>query len=200
MRKASFINGIRGLVVLALLMSAFGYTSFSVNATDEGAFSLIDYVTNHQIDTHEEFNEVLEIYCGQAPAPVPDNEISFQVYVDYENNMVVTAVVEDISQTRGSKTGRADKAYYSDAGVEIFTIVVEGRFYYTSTQCTTYSASGSFNPSPMSSWTSTPTIYSGNYSPTCAYAKTAGTAHYLSSSISYSVSLSCDTNGNLSGY
>ncbi len=88
MRKASLINRIRGLVVLALLMSVFGYTSFSVNAADEVSFSLIEYVTNHQIDTHEEFNEVLEIYCGQAPAPVPDNEISFQVYVDYENNMV----------------------------------------------------------------------------------------------------------------
>jgi len=200
MRGISFISRIKGVVVLALLMSMFGYVSYPVNATDEGTFSLIEYVTNHQIDTHEEFNEVLEVYCGQASASVSENEISFQLYVDYENNMVVTIVVEDISQTRGSKAGRADKAYYSDAGVEIFTIVVEGRFNYTSTQCTTYSASGSFNPSLMSSWTSTPTIYSGNYSPTCAYARTAGTAHYLYMSVSYSLSLSCDTNGNLSAY
>ncbi|MBR2749704.1 MAG: hypothetical protein IKD90_01060 [Clostridiales bacterium] len=200
MRKASFINRIRGLVVLALLVNVFGYASFPVNATDEVSFSLIDYVTNHQIDTHEEFNEVLEIYCGQAPAPVPENEISFQLYVDYDSTMVVVIVVEDNLLTRGTKSGSANKIYYSNAGTEVFTVVAEGTFYYSSTQCNTYSASGRFVPSTLSFWTSTPTIYSGNYSPTCAYAKTAGTAHWLSSSISYSLSLSCDTNGNLNAY
>lgn len=94
----------------------------------------------------------------------------------------------------------ASKSYYNDSGIKIFTIKVNGTFSYTTGSCTTLSASGSYNRALLSTWTSTPTISSGNITTRKAYARISGTATSGSSSISYSLTLTCDDSGNTSSY
>lgn len=79
--------------------------------------------------------------------------------------------------------------------MKIFTISVTGKFRYSTGSCTTLSASGSFSKPFYSTWTSTPTISSGNLSPSVAYARISGTATSGSSSISYSLRLTCNDSG-----
>jgi hypothetical protein len=52
----------------------------------------------------------------------------------------------------------------------------------------------------MSTWTSTPTISMGNFTTTVAYARISGTATSGSSSLSYSLTMTCDDTGHLNSY
>lgn len=188
--------------ILLSLMIIFGFVSFPyvVNATDEASFSLIEYVSSHDIHSQAEFEAVIQQHCNQYYQPmVIENEVFFQIEIEYENSLVSTLVVEDLGQTRGEKTGRATKNYYSDTGEIVFTIVIEGRFRYSSTEVRTLSASGSYSKPPLSLWNSTPTISSGNVTSNYAYALIYGTATSIYGSQNYSLAVACDKSGNITG-
>lgn len=183
------------VMILILLTNQIGLL---FAATD--SFSLVDYVTTHEISSLVEFNRVLECCCSMYYEPFyVENEKSFQITVDQENETVIVTVLEESSLTRDTITARATRKYYSDSGAVAFTVSLEGRFAYTSTASTTLSASGSFSPSTYSLWTSTPTISSGNFSPALAYAKIYGTATCVMGSQNYSITLMCDNNGDITG-
>ena len=166
---------------------------------DSDPFSLIDYVSTHDIHSFSEFDSVLRQYCGQFYEPfIVENEVGFEIDVNYDNRFVIVTVVEDLGQTRSVKTGKATRKYYSDSGAVTFTIYVEGRFTYSTNESRTLSVTGAYTPSVLSFWTSTPTLTSGNFSPTLAYAKIYGTATFLTFSQYYSITLMCDNYGNLS--
>lgn len=171
----------------------------AVDASDVQPFSLVDYVSTHEISSQAELNAILEQYCSLYYEPVVfENEISFQIGIDYENMLVYTTVVEELAQTRGTKSGKATTNYYSDSGAIVFTITIEGNFTYSTTEARTLSASGSYSKPFLSAWNSTPTISSGNFYPTLAYARISGTATSIFGSQNYSLTLKCDNNGNLS--
>ncbi|MBR5039829.1 MAG: hypothetical protein IKX68_01775 [Clostridiales bacterium] len=183
------------LMTLVMIISCFRV----VNAADAGSFSLVEYVSTHEVNSQEDFYGILELYCNQCYEPeIIENEIGFHIGVDYENMIVYTTVVEELAQTRGTKSGKATSKYYSDAGNVIFTITVEGTFSYSSSEVRTTSASGSFSKPFLSAWTSTPTISSGNYYSTLAYARISGTATSIFGSMTYILTLKCDNTGALS--
>ena len=187
-----------GIIIAMILFLLTSQVCILFASTD--SFSLIEYVTNHEITSLIEFNRVLECYCRQYYEPFyVENEEGFQITIDQENEMVIVTVIEKSSLTRDTVTAKGTRKYYSDTGAVAFTVSVEGRFAYTSSESRTLSASGSFSPSAFSLWTSTPVITNGNYSPTLAYAKIAGTATYLMASQNYSITLMCDNNGNITG-
>ncbi|MBR3056546.1 MAG: hypothetical protein IKG93_01140 [Clostridiales bacterium] len=169
-------------------------------ATSNSPFSLIDYVSTHEISSLSDFNEVLEHYCNRYYEPFfVENEVFFQLDIDTTNNLVIISVIEDLPCNRDTKTARGTKKYYSDDGAVAFTVSVEGRFGYSYTQSTALSVTGSFSPAPLSLWTSTPTLTSGNFSPTLAYVKIYGTATCLLNTQFYSITLMCDNYGNITG-
>lgn len=188
------------LIFLTISFVLLASNTQTVFATNNKPFSLIEYVSTHEISSLSEFNEVLEQYCNQYYEPfLVENEYFFQLNIDTNNNLVIVSVIEELPCSRDTKTARGTKKYYSDDGAVAFTVSVEGRFGYTSTQSTALSVTGSFSPSPLSLWTSTPTLVSGNFSPTLAYVKIYGTATCLLSTQYYSITLMCDNYGNITG-
>ena len=173
-----------------------------VNGT--GEFNLIEYCETHEIQSKEEFQSILDYYVPQGgqdddPDPIEGEEISFEIRIDYDSQTVTTVTLYEIIGNRATKSGSVSADTYSSVGIKLFTVTTNGSFNYTSSNVYTTSASGSFNPATLSPWTSTPTISSGKVNGK-AYARTSGTATFLGSSISYSLTLTCDTSGNLGSY
>lgn len=124
-------------------------------------------------------------------------EVSFDVEIDYENQIVITTTVYEYDSLRGSTSGSASKDYYNSNGTKIFTVTVNGSFTFGSGSAHTTSASGSFSPVSGSGWSSTPAISSGT-SGSSAYATASGTARKGAQSMNYTVTLICSSTGNLS--
>lgn len=173
-----------------------------INGTDD--FDLIEYCETHQIQSKEEFQSVLDYYVPQGgqdddPDPIEGEEISFEIIIDYDYQTVTAVTLYEITGNRATKSGSVSADTYSSVGIKLFTVTTNGTFNYTSSNVNTTSASGSFTPATLSPWTSTPTISSGKVNGK-AYARTSGTATFLGSSISYSLTLTCDKSGNLGSY
>jgi hypothetical protein len=192
----------------AMLLCGVATNSFAA----EEDFNLIDYVEDTKINSYSEFLSVLDDNnCGSGVSMstyslryLSDQEEYFSVEIDYENSTVEVDVVYDltnsnVASTRAStRSGVAVHETYSDAGVLIYTVTVNGTFTYTSNTCTITSKSGTFVKGRFSFWSSTPTISSGYFSATQAYARIAGTAMMLTQSSSYCLILMCNTSGSLS--
>ena len=168
---------------------------------DENRFNLIEYCKTHQITSQAEFNNVLIDYCSvdETELFVTNNEEYFYLEIDYVTNTIITTVREQRS-TRGSDTETCSRNYYDDNGGRIFTITVEGTFQFGLLVCFCTSADGSFTKPSSSQWTSTPTISSGNQSPSVAYARISGTATYSNQTRNYSLTLTCDNTGAFGAY
>lgn len=176
------------------------------NASDLGedkTFNLIEYCETHEINSEGQLEAVLCQYAGitdpqESNGDVDQNtEVSFDLEIDYENQMVITTTVYETSNIRSTKSGHAEKKYRNAFGFEVFTVRVDGSFNYNGTTSSTSSATGTFTPAALSGWSSTPSTGTGK-SGGKAYARAYGTATNLTESQSYSVYLYCDKNGNLS--
>ena len=171
---------------------------------DEIGFSLIDYLETHEINSYEDFLDVIESVSPESVDEEDEdpNDISFfSIDIDYDNMIVSVLTMREASYDRSHvASNSASKSYYSNSGFKIFTIKVNGTFSYSSGSCNTTSASGSFTRAFLSTWTSTPTISSGHINTSKAYARISGTATSGSNSTSYSLTLTCDDSGNFSSY
>lgn len=168
---------------------------------NEIGFSLIDYLETHEINSYEDFLDVIESVSPESVDEDPSNVVFFDLEIDYDNMIVSTLVMRETTGDRShGVTDSASKSYYNNNGIKIFTVNVQGSFSYTTGSCTTTSVSGSFNPAFLSLWTSTPTISSGNINTRKAYARISGTATCGSNSMNYSLTLTCDDSGHTSSY
>ena len=192
------INRIMSIVICLVIV--FAMAGAGVMA-DENKFNLIEYCKTHQISSQAEFNNVLINYCfvDETELFVTTNEEYFCLDIDYATNTVMTTVREQ-RPTRASDTESCSRNYYDPDGNRIFTVTVEGTFQYGLFVCFCTSADGSFTKPSSSQWTSTPTISSGNQSPSVAYARISGTATYLNQTRNYSLTLTCDNTGTFGAY
>ena len=176
------INRIMSIVICLVIV--FAMAGAGVMA-DENKFNLIEYCKTHQISSQAEFNNVLINYCfvDETELFVTTNEEYFCLDIDYATNTVMTTVREQ-RPTRASDTESCSRNYYDPDGNRIFTVTVEGTFQYGLFVC----------------WTSTPTISSGNQSPSVAYARISGTATYSNQTRNYSLTLTCDNTGTFGAY
>lgn len=190
----------RTMSIIICLVIVFGMSGLGVMA-DQNKFNLIEYCRTHQIASQADFNDILLNYCSVDVSElfVSENEECFFLDIDYETNTIITTVREHQS-TRGEDTRTCSRNYYDDNGGRIFTITVEGTFQYGLFVCFCTSADGSFTKPSSSQWTSTPTISSGNQSPSVAYARISGTASYLNQARNYSLTLTCDNTGAFGAY
>lgn len=191
-------------VILCGTIVCFGGGAFSssdINRTD--AFDLIDFCEANEVHSEEELQSVLDTYyCYTEDAYSNENQnsdevVSFELMIDYENEYVITTTVYRTNNTRSTASGYAVQNYRSSAGFIIFTVQVDGDYYYNGSNCYTTSATATFTPSLMSGWSSSPSAGSGKKG-SKAYAKAYGTAVNGNSSYDYELYLYCDVNGNLS--
>lgn len=168
---------------------------------DQTDFDLISYLETHEVDNYEEFNDVIQTVSPESVDEKTDDITSFAIDIDYDNRIVSVTTISESSYDRANgASNSASRSYYASSGVKIFTIKVSGTFRYTTGSCSTLSASGSFTRASGSTWTSTPTISSGNITTRKAYARISGTATSGASSISYSLTLTCDDTGTFGSY
>ncbi len=191
------------LLTGTLVLFCGGVCSASeINGTEE--FNLIDYCESHDIHSKAEFQSILDYYVPQEEENntldnIDGEELAFEIKIDYINQTVSTETLYLTDSTRGSKSGSVSEDTYSALGIKIYSITVHGSFTYTSNNVSTTSATGSFDPAPLSPWTSSPTISSGKVNGK-AYARISGTASFMGNTRSYSLTLTCDTSGNLGSY
>lgn len=166
-------------------------------------FSLIEYLETHDVDTYDDF---LEVIRSNAPEAVcewdadPDSVTYFDIEINYDDMTVsVTIMCEATDRSQGASNS-ASKTYYASNGLPIFSIHVEGSFIYTTGSCYATSASGSFTRAALSTWSSTPTITSGNITTNKAYVRIYGIARSGSDSKSYTLTLTCDDTGSFTSY
>lgn len=199
--------------LIAFFVTAILLCSIATNSlATENEFSLLEYVENTRIESYSEFLAVLSDNGCESGVSMytyslrylSAHEEYFNIAIDYESNTVEIDIVYDLTDINNASTmaltrsGSAVHETYSDSGVLIYTLTVNGTFTYTSSTCTTTSKSGTFTKGRFSLWNSTPTISSGYVSSTQAYARISGTATLLTQSSSYSLTLICNTSGVLS--
>ncbi len=188
------------LLTIAILCATGGWSNPQANK-DKTQFSLIRYLETHEIENYSEFEALIASVSPESIEDIDSDSVSdFRINIDYENQLVIVTTLETPLVRSDSVGDTAYKSYYSDLGLKIFTVSVTGRFNYYTGYCSTSSASGSFNREPLSTWTSTPTISTGNFSSTVAYARISGTATSGSSSTSYCLTLTCDDSGDMYAY
>ena len=171
---------------------------------DEAEFSLISYLETHEIDSYEEFIDLIE---SVSPESVEKEEIDledisyFDIEVDYENMIVSVLTMGEGSYDRShGASNSVSRTYYSDLGTKIFKITVSGTFSYSTGTCTALSSGGSFTKPFYSNWSSTPSFTKGNINTSKAYARISGTATSGGSTIAYSLTLTCDDSGTFGSY
>lgn len=188
------------LLTIAVLCVMGGWSNPQSNKV-ENEFSLIDYLETHEVESYAEFEAIIDSVSPESIGEIDsDSVIDFNVDIDYDNKIVSVVTIEApiiISSGTGNTVSRS---YYNDLGIKIFKISLTAYFHYTSGSVYTASASGSFSPTALSSWSSTPTISTGNYTSTLAYARISGTATNGSSSLNYSLTMTCDDTGELDYY
>ena len=156
----------------------------------------------HEVNNYDDFIRVIRTV---SPESIDEDDPSvvtyFDIDVDYDNMIVSVLTMDEATYDKShGASNSVSKSYYASNGLKIFTIKVSGTFSYTTGSCTTLSASGSFTRAALSTWTSTPTISSGNITASKAYARISGTATSGSSSTYYSLTLTCNDSGNFSSY
>lgn len=107
------------MLTLATLSVTGGWTADQAEDT-AGDFNLIKYLEGHEIQTPEEFQDVLETYTEY---PVPDysseNLSYFDIEIDYESNLVYVTTI-NTNLTRTDTSNSASRDYYSSIGALIF--------------------------------------------------------------------------------
>lgn len=188
------------LLTISTLLVTGGWTN-PESCKNEAEFSLIDYLETHTVESYEEFEEVIRSVSPDSVSDIDPNSVAeFSISIDYENQIVAVTTIEEPVVTSTDTGNTVSCSYYNDLSIMIFTISVTGRFRYSSGMCVTISSSGSFSKPFLSTWASTPTISSGNNSATVAYARISGTATSGSSSINYSLTLTCNDSGSFGSY
>ncbi len=171
---------------------------------DEVEFSLISYLETHEIDSYEEFTEIIQTHSVVSTDEIdidPEKVSYFNYAIDYDSRIVSVITMGEATYDRSQgASNTATKSYYSESGIKQFTISVSGTFSYTSSSCNCISKTGSFTKPIYSLWTSTPSLTSGHINAGKAYAKIYGTATNSVNTRSYSLTLTCDTSGNFTSY
>lgn len=168
--------------------------------TDNG---LIDYIEANEINSYEEFLDVIEVLSPDSVDANVDIDciVSFDIDVDYENMVVIVTTMRESTSTRATgASNSASKSYYSSGGQKLFTITVNGSFSFASGSCTTTAASGTYNKASLSIWTSSPSVSRGNINSRIAYARIYGTATNGVNSMNYSLTLTCNDSGSFTSY
>ncbi|MCQ2534142.1 MAG: hypothetical protein MJ172_06210 [Clostridia bacterium] len=187
---------------------------FATNSiADEENQNLIVYLENNEIDSYDEWIDVIKCnyensrvssYTNSLRYLSESDEIYFNIEVDYDNELIE---VDAIFVTNNSivpatvlsvQSGSAIHETYSSMGILLYTVSVNATFSYSTNSCSVVSKSGAFERGNSSLWSSTPTVTSGNISTNKAYARISGTATLLWDSSSYQLTLMCDTSGKLS--
>lgn len=191
------------LLAITAMCTMGGWTNLTNQDVDKSV-SLIERLEAQGVDSYEEFIDIIEDISPESVDSNGTNSIEYSYFdlkIDYDNRLIsVTTMDTPIYDRSYSASNSVSRSYYTDAGIKIFTITVEGSFTYSTGSCTTTSARGSYNRALLSLWSSTPTISSGNISAKKAYARISGVATSGSNSISYSLTLTCDDSGNFSSY
>ena len=190
--------------IITILTSIIAMIGLSANCLADSDFTPVDdyyeYVQTIEISSREEFLEL--IGDQQRLEEVQDyEEVSFEISFDSINRNIILDTVYELKEDpdRGTKSGKAEHDVYSSAGTLIYTITATGTFSYTTGSCTTISSGGKFSYPALSLWRSTPTVSTGNSTPSKAYVKVSGTATCIGSpSHSYTLYLYCNSNGYLS--
>lgn len=173
----------------------------------ESEFSLIEYLETHEVTTRDELLEVLQMNTNSPVcvnthtltyvSDLEEEEVDFRVSIDYENQLVEVDTVYELATANSTRSGSATHETYSDLGVLLYTLTINGTFSYNASSCTNTARSGSYTKGSLSFWSSTPTISHGNITTTKAYARISGTATFLLDSSTYRLTLMCDTSGKL---
>ena len=194
--------------IIAIWMSLAVILSISTSAlASEKEFNLIDYLETHEVTTRAELIELLEentnsLVCVNTHtltyvSDLEEEEVDFRVSIDYENQLVEVDTVYELATANSTRSGSATHETYSDLGVLLYTLTINGTFSYNASSCTNTARSGSYTKGSLSFWSSTPTISHGNITTTKAYARISGTATFLFDSSTYRLTLMCDTSGTL---
>ena len=197
------LKKVMATLLTVIMFCVIGGANVLSAQSDETEFSLIGYLETHEIDTYDEFMNVIRTFCPEYADPndEPNNISYFHIDIDYDNMIVAVITMGEASHDRShGASNSASKSYYTDIGIKKFTITVEGTFSYVTGSCSTVSCSGNYSKPFYSTWTSTPTISSGNINARKAYARISGTATSGSDSTSYSLTLTCDDSGNFTSY
>jgi len=191
------------LLTISVIFCVLGIPDSSCRAS-ESEFSLIEYLETHDINSYSEFREVIESNCPYSKTEdgIDSDDITyFSIEIDYEDMTVSVTTMGDASLDRSQEASNsASKTYYASNGLPIFTIHVDGSFIYMAGSCNATSASGSFNRAALSTWTSNPTISSGNITASKAYVRIYGIASSNGQSKSYTLTLTCDSTGHFTSY
>ena len=195
-----FMKKVIAIMLTLATLSVMGGWTTDPSEDTAGDFNLIKYLEGYEIQTPEEFQDVIETYTD---FPVPDysseNLSYFDIDIDYESKLVYVTTM-NTNLTRTDTSNSASRDYYSSIGALIFSVSISGTFRYSYYSCTVLSKSGSYTKPSYSTWNSTPSITSGNNSATEAYARISGTAYSDGSSYSYSLTLACDNYGHFRSY
>jgi len=186
------------------VISGTGGVSDASCQTSGSEFSLIEYLETHEIDSYSEFINVIQSVHPESEDEYrcdPESISEFSIEIDYEDRTVSVLIVNEAILNRYQiASNSASKSYYSDSGSKIFTISVSGTFSYASGYCNVISHSGNYSKPSYSTWTSTPTITSGNITTNKAYVRIYGIARSGSHTKSYSLTLTCDDTGTFTSY
>ena len=82
------------------------------------------------MSSYEEFIDVIQSVSPESVDEDIDfeNISSFDIEIDYVNNVVSVLTIEEVSNDRShGVTDSASKSYYNDIGFKIFTIKVQGQ-------------------------------------------------------------------------
>ena len=106
--------------------------------------SLISLLEKNEIETYEEFISIIE---SNLPVEIEDDEVniqnitSFEIRIDYENRIVIVTTEENASYAKAyGASNSVSRSYYTDAGIKIFTIKIDGTFSYSTGSCSTVTA------------------------------------------------------------
>ena len=195
------MKSVMSLILVGTFVCLYGVAvnASEINGTEP--FNLIEYCKENEIQSEEELQTVLETYVGESNIitgdELSDTEVSFELIIDEVNQLVITTTVYESDRLRGSVSGYTTQKYRNNLGILIFEVRVDASFSYNGSTCSTTSATATYTPAPLSSWSSSPSVTSGK-SGSRAYGRAYGTAVNGSHSQYYSVYLYCDVNGNLS--
>ena len=192
------------LVAITMLISMFG-NALCAEVED---FNLIEYLQINEVSSREELMSVISFECnssvvGMCTYPqayacaLNEQEVSFNIEIDYDNQIVIVDTIYETNASTYTTSGRAFRDVCSSQGNLLFTIEVNGVFARTSQTVTATSVTGSFYRPAGSNWNSSPSLTKGFISRTKAYARISGVASTGSESMNYTLTLMCDTSGTL---
>lgn len=191
------------LLTISVMFVIGGVPDASCRASGTG-FSLIEYLETNEVNSYSEFMDVIQTYgqCSETEDEInPDDITYFDIEIDYDEMIVSVTTMREASYDRSQgASNSASRSYYTDEGIKIFTISVSGSFSYMTGYCNVLSRDGSFTKPSYSTWTSTPTITSGNITASKAYVRIYGIARSGSNSKSYTLTLTCDDTGHFTSY